>query len=291
MNTTRVRTGIVSLVAIGFAWASSAVAAPTQFPLVGTERLNEFGSGLPGTPYNTPPDGVDYDQIGSLDPHPGQIVINGNIPELNYNTGGGNLNFAFGPDLDFELNAVLSDFQLIVNSPTDVDAIFEFDTLGDASWDLVVRDPADANPATNIVLQADFVGGLLNGSPVAAMTATINFDPTSPPPSPALQTFAFFEVDPNVANSAYSSLFADGVGGLNVGLGLGSMFNFNPTFDIIAAALLADPTPGGVPSSTAEAQGVVYSLSSSQFQVPEPSALALLGLTALVLVARRRTRA
>lgn len=281
---------IAAVVAFGAAGSAGAV----QLTLVGDERLNQFGSGLPGTDYQTGPGGVDYDQIGSVDPHPGIAVISGTIPSLNFNVLGAPSSFDFTPDLEFQLFAELVNATIDPLGGSAVRVTLEFSGAGGLGPDLIVIDPSDSTT----VLEADLVSGILDlGAPAPVAALTVQFtilDVLNPPENPVAQSFAFFEVRP----SLYASLFEDGLGGFDVALGTGTVTNFDtgdldPQFDFddIFNAFNALPNPGGIEqliSSESEANGQVFSLSESQFSVPEPALSLLLLGTAGALSVRRR---
>jgi len=262
-------------------------ATALQLTLSGDERLNIFGSGLPGTPYNTPVGGVDYDGVGSGDPHEGEVHITGNLPQLNYHTTGDpgtNVAFNFGPALDFTLEAELSNITLNPLGGTNVQIVMEFSGTADGMADLVISDSGD------VVVRADLVAGVLNGNPVEALTAVSgSVDLAAPPENIVLQTFAFFQIR---SGSAYASLFDDGLGSLNNSISTGIVTNFDtgdadPEFDfddMVNEVAASNP----LPSNTATAQGAVWAVSSSTFVVPEPGTGVLLGLGLLGVATRRR---
>lgn len=277
---------------------SLALAAPVgavQFVLAGDERINQFGSGLPGTPYNTAPGGVDYDQIGSGDPHPGEVHLVGTVPQLNYHTTGApgvNNNVAFAQPLVFTLEAELLTATLTPAGGTFVTLTLEFGGTNDGAFDLVVTDPSDSTT----LLEANLASGTLNGNPVEAITAQATFDCGVALPGPCvgvaenvnMQTFAFFQA----VSGPYASLFDDGLGGLDAALAPGLVNNFDvgdvdANFDWNDIVAAFDGTPGSLISNTAQASGSIFSVSGSNFQVPEPSLAGLLAGGVLLAFARR----
>lgn len=257
--------------------ASSAVAAP-QFPLVGDERLNQIGSGLPGTPWDTPTTGIAYD--GALG-----LSGNGNVPLINYNTGGPNQFFDFtggGQALDFMIDAELASVTYTpIPSTTFVTLTLDFQGTNDGLADLVITDPLDGN---SVLLEADFVAGTLNGSPVPALSATATFDINNIDKNQLFSVTGFFGIDPA---STYASLFDDGVGGYLPGLiqggvdqwEIGDADGMNDFDDILAAYVNGGFDMNALPASTSEAQGTEFLIADSLFTpVPEPGSGLLIGL-------------
>jgi hypothetical protein len=273
----------------------SQLAAAEQFVLNGDERLNTFGSGLPGTDYQTAVDGADYDQIGGSGAHPGQLVVTGSVQSLNYHLDGApgfNINQPFGPDLQFTLTAEL--LNSVVNDLGGgfYELVLEYG--GVAGVDLTLTDPFDSS----LLLQAELAAGTLNGQPVAPVTASAVVNTNlAIPQNVQFSTFALFQV----TGGPYASLFGPGgLGGLDTPLSTGSSTSLeigdldgNFDFDDLYAALLAPPNPGDISqvlSHTAHAAGQVFGLTSSQFQTPEPTALSLLALGLAALAGARRSR-
>lgn len=90
--------------AVVVALLAATPASALRLPRDDRERVNELGSGLPGTPPDTDPASVHYDEISSTDPHPGAPTVSGGIPELNYHTTTSsiNVNHTFGMPLGIE---------------------------------------------------------------------------------------------------------------------------------------------------------------------------------------------
>jgi hypothetical protein len=262
-----------------------------QFTLAGTERLNFFGSGMPGTSYATGSGNVDYDAIGSADPHPGETHVAGSVPSLNYHhtsTPVTNVNFNFSPDLTFTLEAQLIAIDIFDISPTQRRVRLDFGSTSDGLPDLVVTDPSDAT----VVLEADLIAGTFNGNPVPPLRAQGIYNPNSPPQNLTMSTSGFFTVD---GSSPYASLFADSSAG-TIGFEVGQLLNWERgdgdglfDFNDIAAALAGS---GVLISHVAEANGNIFAVSSANFTpVPEPgTALAVLAGLAGIAFARRTTR-
>lgn len=264
------------------AWLVASPALAIQFtPGIG-DTLNTFQSGDPGSPFNTGPGGVDYDGVGSGDPHEGEMVVTGQIPSL-YINGSTQITFGLG-DIEFSLDAELVSATVSVINPTLAQLMVTFQGTADGQPDLVLTDPSD----NTVLLESDLVAGTLNGNPVAPITASVFFDPTNVAAQPNAQAFAFFQTIVN--GNPWESLFDDGVGTLNdSGLAQTLISNFVPGFDQIVADTLAN---GTLPSFDAEANGFIFALDSTQFEVPEPGTALLLGGAALAMaaVARRRGR-
>jgi hypothetical protein len=252
-------------------------------------RINEWSpGGLPGTDFNTPPEGVDYDAVGApVEAHDGELHVGGTVPTLNYHTPSApttNVNFNFVPDLDFTLKADYLNTTATLISGNDWKLDTTFATPDDSSWDLILTDPGASDAE---VLRADLIAGTFNSSPVEALTATATIDITAVNKNQIVTAFAFLDVDPT---SPYASLFTDTE---YVGFSLSQVLNWEIgdadgeyDFDDIAAAILS---PGILISFTAEADGAVFGISSSKFTpIPEPGTGLLVGLGLVLLGLRRR---
>jgi hypothetical protein len=261
------------LLVVGMAGAASAV----QFTPT-TETLNTFASGDPGTPFNTGPGGVDYDGVGSGDPHEGEAQVSGFIPNL-FVDGSTQINFV-ADSIQFDLEAQLVGTAVNIINANLWQLQLTFQGTADGNPDLVITDLTD----NTVLLESNLVGGSLNGNPVAPITAQVFFDPNNIPAQPNMQAFAFFQNEVN--GNPWEVLFDDGVGTLNdAGIAQTLISNFAPDFTTIAASVVGS---GVLPSIDAEANGFIFALTSSQF-VPEPGLMLLMasGLAGLVLARRR----
>jgi hypothetical protein len=261
------------LLVVGLAGPASAI----QFTPT-TEALNTFASGDPGTPFNTGPGGVDYDGVGSGDPHEGEVQVTGFIPNLVVD-GNTQINF-IADSIQFELEAELVSTAVNIISATQAQLVLTFQGTADGNPDLVITDLDD----NTVLLESNLVAGTLNGNPVAPITAQAFFDPTNIPAQPNMQAFAFFQNEVN--GNPWEVLFDDGVGTLNdAGIAQTLISSFAPDFTVIASDVI---NTGVLPSIDAEANGFIFALTSSQF-VPEPGLMALWasGLAALALARRR----
>ena len=272
-------------------------AGALQLSLVGDERINFLGGSLTGTPYATSTAGVDYDEIGGGGAHPGEFLVTGTIPTLNYHTTGDtgtNVAFNFGPDLTFTLEAELTSITITPAFLTFVTVTYEFKSTADGSPDLIVTDPSDST----VVLEADLIAGNFLGNDVAALTAKGTFNSAAIPQNLNVSFNGFFKID---NSSLYASLFADSVDGV-IGFESGTISDWeigdadgNFDFDNIAGAL----TPGGLGSKNidslishaAEANGSIFALEPIDFTpVPEPGTLLLVGSGLVVFGSSRRRR-
>lgn len=284
----RLCVGLAAALTLGLAPAAGAI----QFMPGSGDSLNTFQSGNPGSPFNTPGQGVDYDGVGSGDPHPGEIVVDGEIPNLCIN--GGDCSTAaqglvdFGSDpIEFTLEAAFDSAAVALpgSGPFGFNTgvlTVTFTGTADGQPDLVLTDPTDSS----VLLESNLVGGFLNGNPVAPLTAQAIFDVTAIDPQPNASAFAFFQTQVN--GNAWEGLFSDGIGTLNdEGIAQTLISNFSPSFDAIAQDVIDN---GVLPSLDAEANGFLFRLESSQFVIPEPGTAWLLagGLAAMAARVRRR---
>jgi hypothetical protein len=277
--------GVAASLLLG-AQAASAV----QLTLSGNERLNFFaGSPGTGTSWSTGPGNVDYDAIGSGDPHPGEVFASGTVPSLNYHTTTApttNVNFNFTPDLTFTLEAALVAIDVTDITPTQRRVRLEFGTTIDGLPDLVVTDPFDAT----VVLEANLIAGTFLGNPVPGLRAQGIYNPTlATPQNLTMSLSGFLMATPS---SLYLPLFADSSAGA-VGFETGQVLNWEIgdgdgffDFNDIASALVGS---GTLISHVAEANGNLFAISSGQFvPVPEPgSALGVLAGLTMLAAARR----
>lgn len=264
--------------------------AALQFTPDADDRLNTFQSTDPGTPFNTGPGGVDYDGAATADPHPGEAVVTGQIPVLNYYDGTAQASVDFSTvgtsaTIDFQLEAQLLSAAVDILSPTQAVFTATFGGTADGQPDLVLTDPDDGDA---ILLESNLVSGVLGSTPVAPITVQSGiFDPNSVPSQPNLQAFAFFQTV--VSGNPWEILFSDDIGTLNdSSIAQALVSNFLPDFSMIADEL---ETNGDLPSFEAEVNGFVFALESSQFQVPEPATGWLLAGAAAALAWTRRRRA
>ncbi len=263
---------------------SGLLAAPAQalqFTPAAEDRFMLLGLG-PGTSFGSNPGDVDYDAIGGGGAHPGETFANGTISSLSYfktTAPGSPLSHAFNVPIEFTLEAKLASMNIV---PTGfgsfVTMSLRYASTPDGQPDLVVKDPTD----NSVLLTANLVSGNFLGTQRPALRANFTFDASSPPASIAGGTRAFFQP----TGGLYGSLFTNAV----VGFEDGVVTTFSPTFNVIAAA--ANGTIGSLVSHTAEADGTIWALTSSQFTpdpvIPEPSTGLLVGMGLLTGMAGLR---
>lgn len=273
--------------AIGSATPATAV----QLPLVGDERLNELGSGLPGSPYDTANGGVDFDQIAGPGAHPGEVLVLGQMPSLNFHTTGAplaNVEEIFAQPLIFTLEGALVSTTVNVFSATLVEFVLEFGTTADGLFDLTLTDPSDGT----LLLRGDLMAGMVLGSPTGPLTASFFLDPTAPPKNIVGNVTALFSVD---GTTPWAGLFAaTGMGTLQTPVAFGGVQNFDvgdadPDFDfddIFNNFVAGGQNPSAVISFLAESNGTIFAVPAPV--VPEPSVSALVALGVFTLVGFRK---
>jgi len=280
---------VVIVVVIGLGWSTPANAL--QFTPTGSERLHTLASNQPGAQWNT--GGTGSGGQLSYDANTGVATLTAGLDVLNWfdpSNGscltdvGSNCSFNYGPDLSISLDASLVG---ITVSPfifgTTVNVTLDFATTANAQPDLTVADSTD--PGFGSVLEGDWTSGFFNGNPTTGLSISVLFDTVT-----EIATFDTANVSGFLAldsATAYASLFESGSNYL--GLNIASLDDFigasGGLDEIIAAAV----DTGTLPDFTAEGNGQVFRLTSSDFVVPEPTT-ALLLASGLALLASRRGR-
>lgn len=278
------------LVVLGLGWSTPASAL--QLVPSGTARLHTLASNQPGAQWNT--GGTGSGGQLSYDANTGVATLTAGLDVLNWfdpsNGGcatdtGSNCSFNYGPDLSVTLDAALSGIVVTPVGGPFVNITLNFETTANALPDLAVADPTD--PGFGNVLEGDWTSGFFNGNPTTGLSVSVLFDTTFP----GSATFASANVSGFLAidgSTAYAGLFESGSNYL--GLNIATLSNFSGAGgdldDIVAAAV----NTGILPSFTAEGNGQVFRLTSSDFVVPEPTT-ALLLAGGLALLGARRSRA
>jgi hypothetical protein len=268
--------GRVLLLALGLSGLLALPAQAIQFTPAAEDRLNNITSGLNGTGYENNPGDVDYDMIGGGGAHPGEVFVTGTIAQLEYHKTTApaiGLNFPFGTPLTFTLEAAIASVNVVPVFGSFVTLSLRYASTPDSLPDLVVKDPTD----NTVLLEANLVSGVLFNAPVPALAANFTFNAAAPPASIVGSSLGFFQATGGV----YASLFANAIGGLQSGL----VTSFSPAFSTVVGAFNAT---GNLISHTAEADGLVWVVDSSQFVIPEPSTGLLVGMGLLVGLAGMR---
>lgn len=259
-----------------------------QFTPAAEDRFMVLGLG-PGTSYANNPGDVDYDAVG-VGAHPGEVSATGTISSLSYfktTAPGTPLSHAFNVPIEFTLEAQLTSINVV---PTGfgsfVTMSLRYAATLDGQPDLVVKDPTD----NSVLLTANLVSGNFLGTSRPALRANFTFDALSPPTTIAGGTRAFFDVTGGLYSTLFDNSVAVSLGG--TGFADGVVTTFSPNFNVIAAAANAAVGISSLISHTAEADGTVWALTSSQFApnaiVPEPSTGLLVGVGLLAGLAGLR---
>ncbi len=278
---------VLALVVIGLGWPTAANAL--QFNPTGSERLHTLASNQPGAQWNT--GGTGSGGQLSYDANTGVATLTAVVDVLNWfdpndagclTDTGSNCNLNFDPDLSITLDASLAGIAVNPIGGNFVNVTLNFETTANAQPDLTVLDPTDLGFGS--VLEGDWTSGFFNGNPTTGLSISVLFDTGNQ--TAVFQTAnvsGFLALD---SNTNYASLFESGSNYL--GLNIASLFAFDDLasggLDEIIAAAVAN---NSVPSFTAEANGQVFRLTSSDFVVPEP-ATAMLLAGGLALLATRR---
>jgi len=250
-------------------------------------RLHTINDGQPGAQWNTGGTGaggdIDYDATNE------EFVLTGVLDTMNYfdpNDGScpnstDNCSFDFGPDLDLTLEGSFD--SIVVTSLGSgflgVDALFG--TTSDGAPDMTLTDPSDTGFGT--LLEADWQAGNFQGQPTSGLKVSVTYDTNTNSVVGSTSAIGFLDVDPT---SEYAPLFESG--GDFFQLNVGQLFGFSPTLDTIVQGAI---NTGSLPDFTTEGQGQIFRTASGDFEVPEPSVVALLGvgLGGLAVMGRRRS--
>lgn len=275
------------LVLLGLGWSTPASAVLQHVPSA-TARLHTLSSGQPGALWNTSGAGGQL----SYDSNTGVATLTAGLDILNWFGDGGcatdagsNCSYNYGPDLAISLDAALAGIVVTPVGGPFVNITLNFQTTANALPDLAVSDPTD--PGFGNVLEGDWTSGFFNGNPTTGLSVSVLYDTTFP----GSATFASANVSGFLAidgSTAYASLFESGSNylGLNIATLSGFSDGLGGDLDDIVAFAIAN---GDLPSFTAEGNGQVYRLTSSDFVVPEPTT-ALLLAGGLALLGARRNR-
>jgi len=282
---------VVFLALLAVAFCAAPVLAAPQWSPTGSERAHTVGN----------PPGIEWDTGGlatngniSYSAATQTLTVGGIVDVLNYydpadgscstDSVGSNCSFNYSPDLSLDVKAQLTS---IVDDDLGGgyhNIIIKFETSGDP-YDLLATDSSDGD---SVMLEAVFTHGLYLDEPTSGLSTTILFN--------GITGEAIFEsVDVagflQVTGGHHESLFANGTGGTDLfGLAITSATDFvgaGGNLDQIVGYAL---TYGTLPDFTAEAEGQAYRVSSSDFEIPEPSTGLLLGFgLSLIAAARRRS--
>jgi hypothetical protein len=290
----RSRTSLFAL--SGFALVAAALlasspASAVQFTPTATARLHTLTSLQPGAEWNTgglPTGGQLAYSSGAQ-----QLSLSADLDVLNYfdpSNGscatdvGSNCTFNYGNDPDISVVADL-DSILVTNLGFGYYQI-DINFASTGGTDISIVDPTDST----VLLTASWQAGTFQGNPTTGLTVSGVYD------SGSLSLIG----DPTavgfgtITGGLYASLFDSG-GPTDISLHLAEFFDFSPTTNAIAAAIVADYVANGglfvndsaLISFTAEGQGQVFRVADGDFVVAEPLA-GLLLVTGLGLVASRR---
>ena len=276
--------------------AGSAQAVP-QFTPTGTELGHTIDSGESGTTWTTggllAPGQVKYTELTS------RLEISAGIDALHFfdptNGGcstdaGSDCDFNFLPNLGL---SVVADFVGLTLDPGIngyLSITLDFASTGGGS-DITWTDPADGN---SVMLSANWAAGTFQGFPSPGLqvlgtycTGDLSLNGCGAVGLIGLPTAIGFAIIDDA--SPFATLFQTGLDQEGVILDLAELFDFNPTFDAIAAYILVNNT---LPDFEGEANGQIFRVNTGEFVIPEPSTALLLGLglVGLATVCRRARR-
>lgn len=278
--------GLVLVLGLG----GSAPANALQLVPSSTARLHTIASNQPGAQWNTGGTGTGGNL--SYDANTGVATLTAGLDVLNSfdpnnaacaTDTGSNCNFNFNPDLAISLDASLVGIVATpIPSTPFVNVTLNFATTANAFPDLTVADPTA--PGFGNVLEGNWTAGLFGGSPTTGLAVSVLFNTLNQTAVfQSANVSGFLSID---SSTAYAGLFESGSNFL--GLNIATLGDFSGAGGGLNQIVAAAVGTGTLPSFTAEANGQVFRLTSSDFVVPEPGTALLLAGGLALLSSRRR---
>lgn len=271
----------LALVAAGALLSTAGTASAVQFTPGVDARLHTLTSGQSGAEWNTGALGAANGQL-SYSSVTTQLSLTAELDVLNYydpnditcpTDVGSNCTFNYGTNLDITVGADLNGIVTTALGGGFFQIDINFETT--AGTDITIVDPTDSTT----VLTAEWQAGTFSGFPTTGLTVSGIYDSGSGSVvgDPTALGFA------TITGGLYAGLFDSG-GSSDVSLHLAEFFDFAPTIDAIAAAIIGT---GVLPSFTAEGEGQIFRVAAGDF-VPEPNLGLLIGSAVLAIAAIRR---
>jgi hypothetical protein len=291
----RSRTSLFGFALLAATLVASSPATAVQFTPTATARLHTLTSLQPGAEWNTAAGAPAAAQL-AYSSGSQQLSLTADLDVLNYfdplngacaTDVGSNCAFNYGTDPDISVLADLDSIVVTAIAPGYYQLDLNFASTG--GTDITIVDPTD----NTVLLSAAWQAGTFQGNPTTGLTVSgvwdvVNSTLIGDPTAVGFGT---------ITGGLYASLFDSG-GSTDISLHLAEFFDFSPTTNAIAAAIVADYSSNGglfvndsaLIDFTAEGEGQIFRVAAGDFEVAEP-VTGLLIATGLGLLATRRRRA